>query len=75
MDLKTKELIGIAASYAGNCEQCLAYHIDQGRRAGLTKQEIKIAIRIADIVKQASASFLDDLISETLEGFEKEQAA
>lgn len=64
MDQKIKEMIGIAAAYAGNCERCLQYHIQQGIDIGLSKKEILIAVRIADRVMQAGKSFMLDVVNE-----------
>ncbi len=73
MDQKTKELIGIAAAYASGCEECLVYHIHQAKEAGLTRKDVLIAMRIADRVKQASVSFLDEAAGEAMKEFEQEQ--
>ena len=71
MDLKTKELLAVAAAYAGYCERCLSYHIQQGLEAGLAQKEMLIAIRIADKVRQASTSFLDDVVNQATKESQK----
>lgn len=74
MDLKTKELLAISAAYAGNCERCLSYHIRHGLEAGLTQKEILIAVRIADRVREASISFLDDIVTHATKESREQEA-
>lgn len=47
LDLKTKELIAIAASLAAKCENCLKGHIKKAIKAGATRQEVSEAVVIA----------------------------
>jgi AhpD family alkylhydroperoxidase len=58
LDLKTKELIAIAASVAAKCEGCLQGHIKKALQLGLTKHEISDAIVVA--VGIAAASMVDE---------------
>ncbi len=58
LDLKTKELIAIAASAALKCEGCLQGHIKKALDLGLTKHEISDAIVVA--VGIAAASIVDE---------------
>ncbi len=57
LDLKTKELIAIAASLVARCEGCLEGHIKKALELGLTKQEISDALVIA--VGIAAAGVVD----------------
>lgn len=57
LDLKTKELVAIAASAVAKCEGCLEGHIRKGLAAGLTKDEISDALVIA--VGVAAAGVVD----------------
>jgi AhpD family alkylhydroperoxidase len=57
-DLLTREglgeLIAIGAAVAANCEPCLQFHADAGRRAGLTVAQMRMAVKIGAQVKEAS---------------------
>lgn len=47
LDVKTKELIAIAATYITRCPWCIEAHTKKAIRAGATKEEIAEAIQIA----------------------------
>lgn len=57
LDLKTKELIAIAAAAVAKCEGCLEGHIKKALEVGATKQEISDALVIA--VGVAAAAVVD----------------
>ena len=57
LDLKTKELVAIAASAIAKCEGCLEGHIKKALEIGITKNEISDAIVIA--VGIAAAGVVD----------------
>ena len=57
LDLKTKELIAIAASAVSKCAGCLEGHIKKALEIGLTKEERSDAIVIA--VGIGAASIVD----------------
>lgn len=57
LDLKTKELIAIAASAVAKCEGCLEGHIKKALELGLTKQEISDALVVA--IGIAAAGIMD----------------
>jgi AhpD family alkylhydroperoxidase len=57
LDLKTKELIAIAASAVAKCEGCLEGHIKKALELGLTKNEISDALVVA--IGIAAASIVD----------------
>ncbi|MFK7760065.1 MAG: carboxymuconolactone decarboxylase family protein [Phycisphaerales bacterium] len=50
LDVKTKELIGLSASMVLRCDDCIAYHIDQGVQSGATDEELFEVFDIALIV-------------------------
>ncbi len=50
LPLKTKELLGLVASMVLRCDDCIAYHIDQCVKAGLTDEELWEAFDVALIV-------------------------
>jgi AhpD family alkylhydroperoxidase len=47
LDVKTKELIAIAATYITRCPWCIETHTKKAIKAGATKEEIAEAIQIA----------------------------
>jgi AhpD family alkylhydroperoxidase len=57
LDLKTKELIAIAASAVAKCQGCLEGHLKKAIELGLTRDEISDAIVVA--IGIAAASVMD----------------
>jgi AhpD family alkylhydroperoxidase len=57
LDLKTKELIAIAASAVAKCEGCLEGHIRKALELGITKHEISDALVVA--IGIAAAGIMD----------------
>jgi AhpD family alkylhydroperoxidase len=47
---KTKELLGLVASMVLRCDDCIAYHIDQCVKAGVSDEELWEAFDVALIV-------------------------
>lgn len=66
MDLKVKELIGIAAAVAGHCQPCFEYHLEQARKLGLAEKEIKAAVKIAQMVRKAGDDNMDKYVQDKL---------
>jgi len=62
MDEKTRELISVGAAYAANCHACLAYHIRQAAQVGLSEDELKEAIGVAQKIREASARRADSIV-------------
>ena len=52
---KEQELTAIGASMASNCVPCIEYHIAEARKAGLSDDQIKEAVRLADRVRRVPA--------------------
>ena len=50
LDVKTKELLGLASSMVLRCDDCIAYHIDQCVNAGASDEELFETFDIALIV-------------------------
>ena len=65
---KTKELLGLVASMVLRCDDCIAYHIDQCVKAGVTDEELWESFDVALIVGgsiviphlRRGVEFLDD---------------
>ncbi len=47
---RIKELMGLVASLALRCNDCILYHLDQALRCGATRQELYEALHIGLIV-------------------------
>jgi len=67
MTTREKELIAIGVSYAINCDPCIRYHWLVGKEAGVTGEDAREAMRVAQIVQDASKLRMDD-VAETLFG-------
>lgn len=50
LDAKTKELLGLVASLVLRCDDCIAYHVDQCVKAGLTDEQLFEAFDIGLLV-------------------------
>jgi len=70
MDVKVKELIGIAASVAAGCDSCLEHHVQAARQEGADSREIRTAIQIARAVRLQAVTKIDDLASKLERGEE-----
>lgn len=68
MDTKNKSLIGIGASIPANCQGCVEYHLNKARENGATDDEIKIAIKIGQMVRKSVNSQMDYLLNQVASG-------
>ncbi|MTI20219.1 carboxymuconolactone decarboxylase family protein [Fulvivirga sp. RKSG066] len=50
LDVKTKELLGLACSMVLRCDDCVKYHIGKCYEIGLTKDEVYEAFAIANLI-------------------------
>lgn len=66
LDLKTKELIAIAASAVAKCEGCLEGHIRKAIELGLTRDEISDALVVAIGVAAAAVMDISDRVAISL---------
>lgn len=55
---KEKELVAIGASLGSNCIPCIVYHIEESKRLGITNEQIKEAIAMANKVRKVPADEL-----------------
>lgn len=70
LDVKTKELLGLVASTVLRCDDCILYHIDRCKEAGMTHEEFQEAMSIALVV---GGSIAIPHIRHAFEVFEKIQ--
>lgn len=50
LDARTKELLGLVASMVLRCDDCVAYHVQQCKEAGVTDEELMDAFSVALVV-------------------------
>jgi len=53
---QVRELIALGAAIGANCEPCLKYHTKKAREVGLTDEQMREAIAVGRMIKEASAS-------------------
>jgi AhpD family alkylhydroperoxidase len=61
------ELIAIGAAIASNCEPCFKYHFAEARKLGVSDADMRIAVDIAQKVKDAPARKVLELATRMLE--------
>jgi AhpD family alkylhydroperoxidase len=49
------ELVAIGAAIAANCEPCFKYHYDQARKLGVSDEDMRYAVDLAQKVKDTPA--------------------
>lgn len=50
LSLKTKEMLGLVASMVLRCDDCIRYHLEKCREAGVTRTEVFEVFSVATIV-------------------------
>jgi AhpD family alkylhydroperoxidase len=50
LDVKAKEMLGLVASMVLRCDDCVSYHIEQCKRAGVTDNELFDVFSVALVV-------------------------
>lgn len=50
VDVKSKEMIGLACSMVLRCDDCIKYHLGKSYEAGLSKEEIFEVFSIATVI-------------------------
>jgi len=50
LEVKTKEMIGLACSMVLRCDDCIKYHLGKSHQAGITKAEIFEVFSIAMLI-------------------------
>jgi len=62
------ELVAIGAAIGSNCIPCVEYHIGAGKQLGISDDEIRAAIALADKVRRAPARKVLDAAKSAIEG-------
>jgi AhpD family alkylhydroperoxidase len=50
LDIKTKELLGLACSMVLRCDDCVRYHLGKCKEVGFTKEQVYEAFAIASLI-------------------------
>ncbi|WP_332919406.1 carboxymuconolactone decarboxylase family protein [Persicobacter psychrovividus] len=50
LDVKTKEMIGLACSMVLRCEDCIKYHLETVHKLGVNKEEVFEIFSIANLI-------------------------
>ena len=50
-----RELVAIGAAIASNCEPCFKHHYNEARKLGVSKEDMRLAVDIAQAVKDNPA--------------------
>jgi AhpD family alkylhydroperoxidase len=61
------ELVAIGAAIAANCEPCFKYHYDQARKFGVSNDDMRRAVDLAQKVKEAPARAMLELAGRYLD--------
>ncbi len=72
MNTKIEEMIALGAAYAVNCRPCMEFHKQKATEAGLTGEEMRAAIQVAEAVK-TGASKKSKLLAGNLFGEVKDE--
>jgi len=70
LDEKTKELVALGASLAGNCLPCLKYHYKKCRELGIAVDDLDEALEMAKTVKEVPIKKIYQLSNSLLESGE-----
>ena len=55
---KERELVAIGAALGSNCVPCVVYHIRQARKKGITDDQIRESIAVAEEVRKMPAELV-----------------
>jgi len=52
---RERELVALGAALASNCVPCIAYHVDEARKAGISGAQVEEALSLADTIRKLPA--------------------
>ena len=67
MDDRTRELVAVAASMAGSCQDCLKQHVAAARRLGVPSDQLEEAVNIGRAVQLQVKLGMDALAQAVLQ--------
>lgn len=50
LDMRTKEMLGLVASYVLRCDDCIRYHLGKCHEAGVTEEQVFEILAIGNLV-------------------------
>lgn len=62
------ELVAIGAAIAANCDPCFKFHFQQARKLGISREDMMLAVKTAQSVKETRAMAMLQLAQRYLEG-------
>ncbi len=68
-----RELVAIGAAIASNCEPCFKYHYDSARKLGVSKEDMLLAVRTAQTMKDTPARAVLELAERYLNAEAKQK--
>ncbi len=63
-----RELVAIGAAIASNCEPCFKHHYNEAHKLGVSKDDIRLAVEMAQAVKESPARSISELAEKYLGG-------
>jgi AhpD family alkylhydroperoxidase len=61
-----KELVAIGAAIGSNCEMCFKHHYNEARKLGVSKEDMRLAVETAQMVKASPARSISELADKYL---------
>lgn len=61
-----KELVAIGAAIGSNCEMCFKHHYNEARKLGVSKEDMRLAVEMAEAVKASPARSISELADKYL---------
>ncbi|MDV3242164.1 MAG: carboxymuconolactone decarboxylase family protein [Methylocaldum sp.] len=61
------ELVAIGTAIAANCEPCFKYHFQQAKKLGVSRDDMMLAVKTAQSVKETPAKAMLQLAHRFLE--------
>jgi AhpD family alkylhydroperoxidase len=61
------ELVAIGAAIAANCDPCFKYHFQQARKLGVSREDMMLAVKTAQSVKETPSKAMLQLAHRYLE--------
>jgi len=65
---RERELVAIGASIGSNCVPCIAYHVGNARKVGLSDAQIEAAVVVSEEIRKVPSSLVVDTARAYLEG-------
>ena len=74
LSTREREVVAVGAAIGAGCRPCTQYHVRAGLKAGLTADEVRLAVDEAEVLRIHAATTIADFARGLL-GFSEERAA